>query len=85
VAYDVDGVRHDEMPMTQTDFHHAKPVYEEMPGWFEDLRNCRTFDELPANARAYVRRLEELSGARVSVIGVGPGRDENVVVHDLID
>ncbi len=84
VAYDVDGVRHDEMPMTQTDFHHATPVYEEMPGWSEDIRNCRTFDELPATAQAYVRRLEELSGARVSVIGVGPGRDENVVLHDLI-
>ena len=50
--------------MTQTDFHHATPVYEEMPGWFEDIRHCRTFDELPATARAYVRRLEELSGAR---------------------
>jgi adenylosuccinate synthase len=56
-----------------------------MPGWVEDLRHCRTFAELPANAQAYVRRLEELSGARVSVIGVGPGRDENVVVHDLLD
>jgi adenylosuccinate synthase len=85
VAYDVDGVRHDEMPMTQTEFHHATPVYEELPGWFEDIRSCRTFAELPANARAYVRRLEELSGARVSVIGVGPGRDENVVLHDLLD
>ncbi len=85
VAYDVDGVRHDEMPMTQTEFHHATPVYEEMPGWFEDIRGCRSFDELPANAQAYVRRLEELSGARISVIGVGPGRDENVVVHDLLD
>jgi adenylosuccinate synthase len=56
-----------------------------MPGWFEDLRHCREFGELPGNAQAYVRRLEELSGARVSVIGVGPGRDENVVVHDLLD
>ncbi len=85
VAYDVDGVRHEEMPMTQTGFHHAVPVYEEMPGWSEDIRSCRTFDELPAAAQAYVRRLEELSGARMSVIGVGPGRDENVVVHDLLD
>ncbi|WP_153504497.1 adenylosuccinate synthase [Cumulibacter manganitolerans] len=84
VAYDVDGVRHDEMPMTQTEFHHAKPIYEEMPGWFEDIRHCRTFDELPANAQAYVHRLEELSGARMSVIGVGPGREENVVVRDLV-
>jgi adenylosuccinate synthase len=56
-----------------------------MPGWFEDIRHCRTFDELPATAQAYVRRLEELAGARISVIGVGPGRDENVVIHDLID
>jgi adenylosuccinate synthase len=85
VAYDVDGVRHDEMPMTQTEFHHATPVYEEMPGWFEDIRHCRTFAELPANAQAYVKRLEELAGARISVIGVGPGRDENVVIRDLID
>jgi adenylosuccinate synthase len=84
VAYDVDGVRHEEMPMTQTEFHHATPVYEEMPGWFEDITGCRRFEDLPANAQAYVRRLEELAGARVSVIGVGPGRDENVVLHDLI-
>ena len=84
VGYEVDGVRHDEMPMTQTDFHHATPVYEEMPGWFEDIRHCRTFAELPKNAQAYVRRLEELSGARLSGIGVVPGRDENVVIHDLI-
>jgi adenylosuccinate synthase len=55
-----------------------------MPGWFEDIRHCRRFDELPPNAQAYVRRLEELAGARISVIGVGPGREENVVVHDLI-
>lgn len=84
VAYDVDGERHDEMPMTQTGFHHAKPIYEEMPGWFEDIRHCRTFDELPQAAQDYVKRLEELSGARISVIGVGPGREENVVIHDLI-
>src|SRR3712207_1341205 len=85
VAYDVDGVRHEEMPMTQTEFHHATPVYEEMPGWSEDIRGCRTFDELPANARAYVRRLEELSGAGISAVGVGPGREKNVVIHDLLD
>jgi adenylosuccinate synthase len=84
VAYEIDGVRHEEMPMTQTDFHHATPVYEEMPGWSDDIRHCRAFDELPANARSYVRRLEELCGARISVVGVGPGRDENVVIRDLI-
>ncbi|GAA2029243.1 adenylosuccinate synthase [Terrabacter terrae] len=76
VAYDVDGVRHDEMPVNQTDFHHATPIYEELDGWWEDISQCRTFEDLPANAQAYVLRIEELIGARVSAIGVGPGRDE---------
>ncbi|MDQ2738597.1 MAG: adenylosuccinate synthase [Actinomycetota bacterium] len=84
VGYDVDGERHDEMPLTQTDFHHAKPIYEQMPGWFEDISHCRTFDELPANAQAYVRRVEELSLVRVSAIGVGPGRDQTIVIHDVL-
>jgi len=78
VGYEVDGRRVDEMPMTQTDVHHAQPVYEELPGWFEDISACREFDELPANAQAYVKRIEELTGAPVSAIGVGPGRDETI-------
>jgi len=84
VAYDVDGVRHDEMPLTQTGFHHAKPIYENMPGWFEDISACRTFEELPAAAQNYVHRVEELSQARVSAIGVGPGRDQTIVLHDVL-
>jgi adenylosuccinate synthase len=83
VAYDVDGTRHDEMPMSQTDFHHAKPVYEELPGWWEDISDCRTFAELPANAQRYVERVEELVGARVSAVGVGPGRDAIIERHDM--
>ncbi|HYH32935.1 MAG TPA: adenylosuccinate synthase, partial [Pseudonocardia sp.] len=78
VGYEVDGKRVDDMPMTQTDVHHAVGVYEELPGWFEDLSSCRTFDDLPANARAYVHRIEELTGAPVSAIGVGPGRDQTI-------
>jgi adenylosuccinate synthase len=81
VAYDVDGKRTDEMPMTQTDLHHAVPVYEELPGWWEDLSECREFDDLPANAQAYVLRLEELCGAQISAVGVGPGRDQTVVLR----
>ncbi|MBA2388744.1 MAG: adenylosuccinate synthetase, partial [Geodermatophilaceae bacterium] len=84
VAYDIDGTRYDEMPMTQTAFHHARPVYEQMPGWWEDISGCRTFADLPTNARAYVDRLEELAGAPMSVLGVGPGRDQNVLVNDLL-
>ncbi|HUQ59852.1 adenylosuccinate synthase [Lentzea sp.] len=84
VAYEVDGRRVDEMPMTQTDVHHAVPVYEELPGWFEDISHCREFDELPANAKAYVEYLESIIGARVSAIGVGPGRDQTIVRHDVL-
>ncbi|MDQ3406112.1 MAG: adenylosuccinate synthase [Actinomycetota bacterium] len=83
VAYEVDGRRVDDMPMTQTDVHHAVPVYEEMPGWWEDISECRSYEDLPANARAYVERIEELSGARVSAIGVGPGRDQTIVRHQM--
>jgi len=84
VAYDVGGVRHNEMPVSQSDFHHAKPVYESLPGWSEDITGCRTFEDLPANARAYILRVEELIGARVSTIGVGPGRDEIIERHSLL-
>ncbi|HUP99789.1 MAG TPA: adenylosuccinate synthase [Aeromicrobium sp.] len=84
VAYDVDGERVADMPMTQTGFHHAKPIYEFFDGWDEDISGARSLDELPKNAQRYVATLEELSGARISAIGVGPGRDETVVVHDLL-
>ncbi|MEU1733390.1 adenylosuccinate synthase [Streptosporangium sp. NPDC020145] len=84
VAYEVDGVRYDEIPMTQTDFHHAKPIYEEFPGWQEDISGTKSFEDLPANAQAYVKTLESMSGARISAIGVGPGRTETLQVHSLI-
>ncbi len=84
VGYEVGGVRHDEMPMTQTDFHHARPVYEFLDGWTEDISGARTLDDLPKTAQAYVGALQDLSGAPISAIGVGPGRDQTVVVRDLI-
>ena len=64
--------------MTQTDFHHATPVYEELAGWLEDISGCRSFDDLPENAQRYVRALEEMTGARISAIGVGPDRAQIV-------
>jgi adenylosuccinate synthase len=84
VGYEIDGVRVDDMPMTQTAFHHAQPIYEELDGWWEDISKARTVAELPDNARRYIDRIEELSGTRVSVVGVGPGRDENVIRYPLM-
>ena len=85
VGYQINGDRYDQMPMTQTEFHHATPIYEHFEGWTEDITGARTFEDLPANAQNYVRALEELSGTRFSAIGVGPGRDQVVQIHDLIE
>lgn len=85
VAYDVDGQQFDEVPVNQTDFHHAKPVLEYFPGWSEDISTARTFEDLPQNAQDYVLALEKMSNTRISVIGVGPERDQVIVRHDLLD
>jgi adenylosuccinate synthase len=85
VAYEVDGVVTTELPVTQTGFHHAKPVYEYLPGWSEDISGAKTVEDLPANARSYVQFLEDVSGTRISAIGVGQDRDATLSVHDLLD
>jgi adenylosuccinate synthase len=85
VAYDVDGQRVDEVPVSQSDFHHAVPIYEELPGWQEDISGARSFEDLPQAAQDYVLAVEAMSGAHMSVIGVGPARDEVIVRRDLLD
>jgi adenylosuccinate synthase len=84
VAYEIEGKRVEELPASQSEFHHAKPVYEYLPGWSEDISSARSLSDLPKNAREYVKFLEEISGAPISAIGVGPGREETIVVRDLI-
>ena len=84
VAYDVDGVRVEEVPVSQTDFHHAKPIYQMFPGWDEDITGCKTFESLPKNAQDYVLALEKMSGTRVSAIGVGQDRNATIVRHDML-
>lgn len=84
VAYEVDGKRVEEVPVSQTDFHHAKPIYELFPGWEDDISTVKTFDELPKNAKDYVLALEKLSGTRISAIGVGPDRNATIVRHDML-
>ena len=84
VGYRIGDKVHSEMPMTQTEFHHATPVYEEFPGWDEDISAARSVAELPTNARRYVEAIEAMTSAPISVIGVGPGRDESIVVRPLV-
>jgi adenylosuccinate synthase len=85
VAYEVDGQRVDEVPVSQSDFHHAKPIYEEFPGWDEDITGAREFSDLPKTAQEYVLAIEAMSGARISAVGVGPERDAVVARHDLLN
>ena len=84
VAYEVDGKRVDEVPVSQTDFHHAKPIYEIYPGWDEDITSAKKLSDLPENARNYVAALEKLSGTRISAIGVGPDRNATIVLHEML-
>ena len=84
VGYQIGGTRHETMPLTQSEFARAEPIYEEMDGWTEDITTCRHFDDLPKNTQAYVNRLEELCGARISGVGVGPSREQSIVINDLL-
>jgi adenylosuccinate synthase len=78
VAYEVNGHRQDEMPMTQTEFHHAQPIYEYLDGWWEDISEVTDPAGLPAAARAYLAALQDMIGAPISAVGVGPRRDQTL-------
>ncbi|MCY1143829.1 adenylosuccinate synthase [Actinoplanes sp. Pm04-4] len=84
VAYEVNGVRHDEMPISQSDFHHAVPIYETMPGWKQSIMGARSFDDLPKEAQDFVVFVEERIRARISVVGVGPARDQVIERHSVL-
>ncbi|HWS37228.1 MAG TPA: adenylosuccinate synthase [Actinoplanes sp.] len=84
VAYEVNGVRLDEMPVNQTDFHHATPVYQTLPGWKQDISGCRKFEDLPQEARDFVEFVEARIGARISIVGVGPGREAVIERHSVL-
>src|SRR5215469_12013955 len=84
VAYDIDGVVSREVPMTQTEFHHAKPVYEYLDGWWEDIGSARELAQLPVNARQYVLALQDMIGAPIAAIGVGPRRDQTIQLRPLL-
>lgn len=78
-AYDCDGQIVRTAPQNQTLFHHAKPIYEEVPGWKTDISGCRTFDELPQAAKDYIAYLEELAGVPVTIVAVGPSREQTIM------
>ncbi|WP_042491369.1 adenylosuccinate synthase [Tropheryma whipplei] len=83
VGYKVGDSVFREMPVSQSDFHHAVPIYEDLPGWQCNISECESFDSLPPEARGYVLALEDLIKARISVIGTGPERENIIIRHPL--
>lgn len=79
-AYEHLGKIYESVPDHQSAFHHAKPIYTELPGWNEDITHCRSFDELPQKAKQYIAFIEELAGVPVSMIAVGPEREQTIIV-----
>jgi adenylosuccinate synthase len=81
-AYELDGVRTNVFPSHVDDLRRVQPVYESHPGWSEDITGCRSMDSLPTNARAYLRRVSELVGRPVTLVSVGPARDQTILAAD---
>ena len=81
-AYMVDGAKTETFPTSLARIESAQPIYEDMPGWNSDISGCRAWDEFPAEAQAYFKRLEELVGVRIAIVSVGPGREQTVVCVD---
>ncbi|MFA5844706.1 MAG: adenylosuccinate synthase [Coriobacteriia bacterium] len=79
VAYEHEGRRYNDLPCHQTAFHHAKPVYEELPGWRSDITGCRRFEDLPKEARDYIGFIEDLAEVPVSIVAVGPSREQTIL------
>jgi len=79
VAYEIDGVRREDVPLILSEFERAVPVYEQMEGWKEDLSDAREFGDLPKAAQKYVRRLEELTGVEASLVSVGADRNQTII------
>ena len=73
-----EGAEFDDFPYHQTVLHHAAGDYEELPGWSEDLSECRSESDLPAAARDYLQFMSDFVGVPIVMIGVGPGRDDVV-------
>lgn len=79
VAYEYEGKRYNDLPAHQTAFHHARPIYEELPGWKQDITGCRTFEDLPKAAQDYIGFLEDLAEVPVAMIAVGPSREQTIM------
>ena len=85
VGYDVDGQQMDAPPIGADAYEQCKPVYIDMPGWSESTVGIKTYDALPATAKAYIKKIEEVVGIPVDIISTGPDRNETIVLRQPFD
>lgn len=83
-AYEIDGVEYTSIPASLEKLKKAKPIYEVLPGWEEDISMIRDYDLLPENTKAYLKRIEEVTKTRISLVSVGPDRENNIYIHDVL-
>jgi adenylosuccinate synthase len=83
IGYDLNGKTIGYVPASLEDLALCKPIYEEFDGWDSSVENARSYDELPENAKIYLKRIEELTGTKISIVGVGPRRDQTIVVSEI--
>lgn len=83
VAYDIDGKRYTSVPASTEILARAIPVYEELPGWKEDISQMKNYDELPENCKKYIKRMEEILNCPISVVSVGPDRSQNIHIREI--
>ncbi len=84
VGYKIDGVEIKQIPASLKTLAKVEPVYEEFNGWMTDITGCRSFDELPENAKKYLKRIKEVAGVELGIVSVGPERNQTIVMADLL-
>jgi Adenylosuccinate synthase len=83
VGYQLNGETIDRYPASLNELAQCQPVYEELPGWTEDITGAKTLADLPENAQHYLKRVAELTGVPLATFAVGPDRTQTVILHDV--
>ncbi len=83
IGYDIDGKVYTAPPAAIEKLAEAKPVYIDLPGWDEDITAIRNYDDLPENCKKYIKKVEELIGAPISMVSVGPDREQNIFIKEI--